>query len=554
MVQARILLVDDEASLRKVLAASLRKEGYDVISVKNGEEAIEVLRASEQPDTGDPFDLIITDLRMPGVSGMDLLSHATQHYKDVPVVMLTAYGTVDLAVQALKKGAFDFISKPYERDELISVVKKAIAQRERDAHETRGAVATVDEESEETQDNDKPLVGKSGKMRQILDVINKVADSPSTVLITGESGTGKELVATALHRNSSRRDKPFIRINCAAIPPTLIEAELFGYEKGAFTGAVNSKPGRFELAHTGTLFLDEIGELSTDMQVKLLRVLQEGTFERVGGIRTMQIDVRLIAATNRDLAKSILAGEFRDDLYYRLNVVPIVLPPLRDRLEDIPVLVGHFVKKHSKRLNRTIDRFTDEAMRFLTAYPWPGNIRELENIVERTLLFASRLLIDVEDLPPEIVEKARPSLLEKAAINSANNTNSSTPHTSTTTINPVVNSPEAATGMAAHTQNTSSSVELSDGNDGTDSSDVNDAADLSEGLAKDASMKDIVRHAMAELERDLILRALEETENNVTHAARRLKISRKSLQIKMKELGIRDELLRAEENASVDKK
>jgi two-component system, NtrC family, response regulator AtoC len=474
MSSGRILIADDEASLRKVLAASLRKDGYEVVAVKSGEEALEVLEASEAPDTGEPFHLVITDLRMPGLDGMQLLARITKRFKDLPVVVLTAHGTVDLAVTALKQGAFDFVTKPYERDEMLAVVKKALEHRKRDVEEpTAGA-----------DDDARTLVGTSPRMLQIQDVIQKVADSPSTVLITGESGTGKELVALALHSKSSRKDKPFIRINAAAIPPTLIEAELFGHEKGAFTGAVTQKPGRFELAHGGTLFLDEIGELPVDMQVKLLRVLQESSFERVGGIKTLNVDVRLIAATNRDLKKAIETGLFREDLYWRLNVVPVELPPLRERTEDIPLLVEELLKKLNRRLNRSVERFTGDAMVVLQSYPWPGNIRELENIMERTLLFADKPVVDVGDLPPDL--QAKIGGLKAPAM-----------------------SPPAEGGGAP--------------------------------IEGGGSMKDIVRQATAELERDLIQKALDETQGNVTHAARRLKISRKSLQIKMKELGLREE-------------
>ncbi|MCC7071243.1 MAG: sigma-54-dependent Fis family transcriptional regulator [Deltaproteobacteria bacterium] len=474
----RILIADDEASLRKVLASSLRKEGYDVVSVKSGDEAMEVLEASESPDTGEPFHLVITDLRMPGMDGMVLLQRINKRFRDLPVVVLTAHGTVDLAVQALKQGAFDFITKPYERDELCSVVKKALEHRARDVEEPQG-------------DDERTLVGASERMRKVDEIIAKVADSPSTVLITGESGTGKELVALALHNKSSRHDKPFIRINAAAIPPTLIEAELFGHEKGAFTGAVSSKPGRFELAHGGTLFLDEIGELPIDMQVKLLRVLQESTFERVGGIKTLQVDVRLIAATNRDLRKAIDQGQFREDLFWRLNVVPVELPPLRERTEDVPVLVEAFIKKLNRRLNRSVERFTPEAIAVLQSYPWPGNIRELENIVERTLLFADKSVIDAGELPPDLQAK-------------------------------IGGLAPRATAVAT-------------------------AEPIGEG-----SMKDIVKQRMAELEKDLIQRALDDTQGNVTHAARKLKISRKSLQIKMKELGLREESKVPEEPTAKD--
>jgi len=328
------------------------------------------------------------------------------------------------------------------------------------------------------------MVGVSTQMQEIFKIIDKVADTPSTVLITGESGTGKELIATALHEGSSRRTKPLIRINCAAIPKDLMESELFGYERGAFTGAVTSKPGRFELADGGTLFLDEIAEIPVEMQVKLLRALQESEFERVGGIKTTRVDVRLIAATNRDLNQEIQAGRFRPDLYYRLAVVPIVLPALRERKSDIPRLSQYFIEKYNKRLNRKIDGVSEEAMAVLKAYPWPGNIRELENLMERVLLFADGPMIMASDLP----EPVRPSAV------------------------PV--------GIASGSGSPLSPAEASPAESG---------------------LKDIVRMKAAALEKDLIAKALEETGGNVTRAAKLLQISRKSLQTKMKEFGLRDE-------------
>jgi transcriptional regulator with GAF, ATPase, and Fis domain len=318
-------------------------------------------------------------------------------------------------------------------------------------------------------------------MRAVYDVIARVADSPSTVLITGESGTGKELVAQAIHRGSARRTQPLIKVNCAAIPKDLVESELFGYEKGAFTGAVGSKPGRFELADGGTLFLDEIGEVPVEMQVKLLRALQESEFERVGGIKTIRVDVRLIAATNRDLMALIADGRFREDLFYRLNVVPIVLPPLRDRREDIPLLVQHFIEKYDRRLGKRVERVDEGALEILVNYGWPGNIRELENVMERSVLFADGALLTVAQLPETLRERG-------AGV-----------------AHPVA--PLGALGAIA--------------------------------APSGASMKDIVRQAQSELERTLISRALEETGDNVTRAAKKLQISRKSLQVKMKELGLR---------------
>jgi DNA-binding NtrC family response regulator len=326
------------------------------------------------------------------------------------------------------------------------------------------------------------MVGASPQMQEIFKIIDKVADTPSTVLITGESGTGKELIATALHEGSSRKTKPLIRINCAAIPKDLMESELLGYEKGAFTGAVTSKPGRFELADGGTLFLDEIAEIPVEMQVKLLRALQESEFERVGGIRTTRVDVRLIAATNRDLQQEIQAGRFRPDLYYRLAVVPIDLPSLRERSSDIPTLVQHFIEKYNKRLNRRVEGISDDAMAVLQGYSWPGNIRELENLMERTILFTEGPTILLKDLPETLRQGG---------------------------------SPTSAAGVPP----TAAQAEVSG----------------------ETGLKGIVRMKSAELEKDLITKALEETGGNVTRAAKLLQISRKSLQTKMKEFGLRGE-------------
>lgn len=472
----RILIVDDEASLRKVLKATLQREGYSIETAKNGAEALGKLETAQAKGQGE-FDVLICDVRMPEMNGMTLLEQAVKAYADLPVIMLTAHGTVDLAVQALKKGAFDFLSKPYERDEILTVVQKALGQR----FHARSRVRTGNLEGSVTS-----LIGNSSAMDQIHQLIDKVADTPSTVLITGESGTGKEVVARALHEGSSRKSKAFISINCGAIPENLLESELFGYEKGAFTGAVTSKPGRFELANGGTLFLDEIGDMPTELQVKLLRVLQNASFERVGGIKTIDVDVRLIASTNKDLASAIEAGEFREDLFYRLNVVPVHLPPLRDRPEDVDELVSHFITIYSERLKKAVQKASPAVLEILKVYPWPGNIRELENAIERTLLFAEGAVLQPGDLPPDFVAK-----MSKEEENS---------------------------------QQISTQVQ----------------AAVQEGLEKDASMKDIVRQATVEIEKDLIARALEETTGNVTQAAKRLKISRKSLQLKMKEMGLRE--------------
>jgi len=462
---AHVLIVDDEVNIRRVLAAMLKREGYEVTTAADGEQALAVLHKT-------PVHVVVTDLVMPKVGGMELLRRVTADFPDVPVILITAHGSVDSAVAALKAGAFDYITKPFEQEELKKVIAKAARAHDLEIQNLHANLADGDRP---------PLVGQSPAMRAIYEMVARVADSPSTVLITGESGTGKELIAKALHRGSTRRDKPLIKVNCAAIPKDLVESELFGYEKGAFTGAVGSKPGRFELADGGTLFLDEIGEIPVEIQVKLLRALQESEFERVGGIKTLSVDVRLIAATNRDLKALIAEGRFREDLFYRLAVVPIALPPLRDRKEDIPLLVHHFIEKYDRRLGKRVEGIEDEALQVLMGYAWPGNIRELENLMERSVLFADGPRIEAASLPDSLREKGGAAPLPIAAV--------------------------GPLGAIA--------------------------------APSGASMKEIVRQAQAELERELIGRALADTGGNVTRAAKRLQISRKSLQVKMKELGLR---------------
>jgi DNA-binding NtrC family response regulator len=383
-VKPRILVVDDEPSLRTVLAANLMRENYVPILASDGAQAIGMLRKEQ-------VQVVVTDMRMPNVDGMALLDHITNAYPEIPVIMITAHGTVDTAVEAMKKGAFDYITKPFEQSELKIIIAKAVATNKLSGHQT----IAVDE-------GRFGLIGTTQAMEDVFSVVDKVADSPTTILITGESGTGKELIARALHVNSSRSDKPFIRINCAAIPKDLIESELFGYERGAFTGAVSSKPGRFELAHDGTLFLDEIGEIPLEMQVKLLRALQEQEFERVGGIRTLKVDVRLIAATNQNLEDAIAAGRFREDLYYRLNVVPIRMPALRGRKEDIRLLCTHIITKYNDRLKKQVNDLSEEALSAFYNHDWPGNIRELENVLERMMLFSSSSELQLDDVPEEL--------------------------------------------------------------------------------------------------------------------------------------------------------
>jgi len=471
----RVLIADDELNMRRVLEAILRREGYDVLTAANGIDALAGMNRD--------VHTVITDLKMPGLDGMGLLKKLSADYPDVPVVMITAHGSVENAVEAVKLGAFDYLEKPFEQEQIRQVVAKALSTF---------ALARRDARPDETAGRGRfRLIGESSAIKQIYGVVEKVANTPSTVLITGESGTGKELIARALHENSSRHGAPFIKINCAAIPKTLMESELFGYDKGAFTGAVGAKPGRFELAHGGTLFLDEIGEIPIEMQVKLLRVLQESEFERVGGIKTIKVDVRLVTATNRDLLQEIGAGSFREDLFYRLNVVPIHIPPLRERREDIPLLADHFIAKFNERLRKQIEGISPEAIERLVAHPWPGNIRELENLMERTVLFCEGPQIGVADLPPEISHLAplAASHLQPAA--------------------PAAHADEAARVVP-----------------------------LGAGLAA-SSLKEAVRAQTERVERELIQRALDETGGNVTQAARKLKISRKSLQTKMKDFGLR---------------
>src|SRR5687768_13180393 len=328
----QILVVDDEPNLRRVLSAQLERDGYDVHTAEDGEQALGMLKEHH-------IDLVISDLRMPKIDGMELLRRVVGSEDAIPVVIITAHGTVDNAVEALKTGAFDYITKPFDQAEVRTVVKKALRTRDLEGRDASRPIASAAPAGVRYD-----IIGQSSSILDLYAILDRVADTPTTVLITGESGTGKELVARALHEQSSRRGKPLIKINCAAIPKDLMESEVFGYERGAITGAVTSKPGRFELADGGTLFLDEIGEIPVEMQVKLLRALQESEFERVGGIKTVRVDVRLIAATNRDLLTEVEAARFRKDLYYRLAVVPVALPALRERTGDIPMLSRHFIE------------------------------------------------------------------------------------------------------------------------------------------------------------------------------------------------------------------
>ena len=459
----QILVADDERNLRKMLKAQLERWGYDVHLAKNGKEGVDIIENNH-------VDMVITDLRMPEMDGMALLNYIHKAENLMPVIMITAHGTVDTAVEAIKQGAFDYITKPYDRVALKTTVAKAAKTCE---------LARTEFKFDTSDTGRFKIIGKSRLMQDIYSMVERVAPTPSTVLITGSSGTGKELIARALYDNSDRKDQAYIRVNCAAIPPALIESELFGYEKGAFTGADSPKPGRFELADGGTLFLDEIGSISMEMQVKLLRAIQEEEFERVGGVTTTKVNVRLITATNSDLKKMVSKGTFREDLYYRLNVVHIHLPILKNRVDDIPLLAKHFLDKYNSRLEKDVKDFSPEAVALLLANDWPGNIRELENIVERCTLFCDDDIITPEHMPKEI-------LGENFSDSNSNNNNSN-------------------------------DIDIENG-----------------------GLKVQVRAATASLEKQLIIKALEQTERNVTRAGRILKISRKSLQTKMKEFNLRD--------------
>lgn len=471
-MHGRVLVVDDEKNITFVIQAMLEKAGFEAVVFNDSAEALEALSSED-------VDLVITDLYMPGPGGMEILEYCKKSHAQLPIVIITAYGTVEAAVSALKRGAFDFITKPFDQTELLNVVKKAVATYKQRQKEPiilfDDTLSSAQTSAGQGQDNAissiSSIIGTSPQMQEVFKVISKIAQSPSTVLVWGESGTGKELVAYEIHRSSGRVNKPFIKINCAAIPATLIESELFGYEKGAFTGAVASKPGRFELAHEGTLFLDEVAEMPLEMQVKLLRILQEQEFERVGGVNTIKVDTRIITATNKDLEAEVRAGRFREDLFYRLNVVPIHLPPLRDRREDIDLLVRYFLIQFNEKLKRSITGLTPDTLSAIRAYSWPGNIRQLENILERMVLMCDGNVLTTDDLPDEFA------------------------------------------GL----------IPAKGDNQGESS----------------PSFKQMVRKQTQAFERGLIEKALEETLGNVTRAAEKLGLSRKGLQLKMKELGLK---------------
>lgn len=388
-----ILVVDDTPGIREALQKILIKEGFAVFDAEDGEQAVKILQQHS-------IALLLTDLKMPKIDGAELLKIAKTISPDIEVVLITGHGTVEIAVDAMKDGAFDFIQKPFNRMTVLKTVRKALEKRSlvlenRSLHERLRSSQAVED-----------VIGRSSAMRKVMELIAQVAPSSATILITGESGSGKEVAAKAIHDASPRRDNNFIKVSCAALPETLLEAELFGYEKGAFTGAISRREGRFELAHGGTLFLDEVGDINPSVQVKLLRVLQSGEFERLGGGKTFKSDVRLIAATNASLKDLVASRQFREDLYYRLNVINLEVPPLRERIDDIPLLANHFLRMYSKKNDKPLEGISREAMEILLGYRWQGNVRELENTIERAVVLTRGTLIMPGDFPQDLVANA----------------------------------------------------------------------------------------------------------------------------------------------------
>jgi DNA-binding NtrC family response regulator len=456
-----VLVVDDDEAIGRVLVALLEQRGLEAKHVPSAEEALRVLEAR-------PYDVILSDVRMPGMDGMALLDHVGGRFPGLPVVLITAHGSVALAVEAMKRGAADFVQKPFDKDEIGFVIEKALAS----SHRERADVPPP------STGGERSFVGDSAPMKEVFATIRKVAPTNSTVLVRGETGTGKELVARALHQTSPRKDEAFVSVHCAALPETLLESELFGHERGAFTGAAQRKPGRIELAHKGTLFLDEIGDVPRSVQVKLLRVIQERELERVGGTQTIRVDVRIIAATHRDLDAMVAAGEFREDLYYRLAVVPITIPPLRERAEDAARLARHFVTELASQATRTGMRIDDDAVALLVAQPWPGNVRQLQNFVERLVVLADAEVIRRADVERELGRVA----------GSMTSTSTSTTTSTTTSVG-------AGGGLAL------------------------------EGRRRGS-------------EKEALLEALSRAGNNRTRAARLLEVSRRTLYNKLKEHGL----------------
>lgn len=392
MMKFNVLIVDDEKNIREGLGRSLEMDGYKIFLASDGNEGLKVVSKED-------IDLVLTDLKMPGMSGEELLKRLTSAYPTVPVIILTGHGTIESAVGAMRDGAFDFLTKPVNLDRLSLLVKRALSNREL-VLQHRALKAEIEILGDKRKFSS--IIGKSTRMRKVLDTVEQVADTKASVIITGESGVGKELITDAIHNLSNRKDKPLIKVHCAALSESLLESELFGHEKGAFTGAAARKRGRFELAHTGTLLLDEIGEINPSIQIKILRVLQEKKFERVGGEETIEVDVRIISATNKNLQEEIKKGNFREDLYYRLNVVNIHVPPLRERKEDIALLSSAFLKEFSEENGKDIEGIDPKALIALYNYRWPGNIRELRNCLESAVVMCKGKSITYDDLPPTV--------------------------------------------------------------------------------------------------------------------------------------------------------
>jgi len=473
----KVLIIEDDETVRDVLRSFLGGKGFETTLAENGEAGIEALHAAT-------FDIVLTDLVMPGVSGMDVLKEVMTSKNRAPVIVMTAFGTVQTAVEAMRFGAFDYLTKPFNLEELMMVLEKALS------------VARLQKENVmlkmqlKKKYNFKGLIGDCSPMQAVYALIEKIADTDSTVLITGESGTGKELIAKTIHyNNASRAGGPFVPLNCGAIPRDLLESELFGHEKGAFTGAINTRLGRFELAQGGTLFLDEVGELDPSLQVKLLRVVQEREFERVGGMKTIKADVRILAATNKDLEQATKDGKFREDLFYRLNVIPLHLPPLRDRVEDIELLTVHFVQEFSHKRKRDPFVFTAEAMDCLMKYRWPGNVRELENLIERLSILVSGKVVNVFDLPDKFHQMSFADVRDRAQ------------------ASPVV-APSPASSLPRQ-----SSIEFGES-----------------GIS--------LNEMVSTMERNLIMQALERAGGVRSKAAQLLSLNRTTLLEKMKKMGI----------------
>ena len=390
---AHILIVDDERSTLDALSTILRREEHVVLTAASAQEAL------AQLEDGEELDLLLSDVRMPKIDGLALLRHIKAHQPEIVVIMMSGHQDVTAAVEAMKAGAFDYMVKPFGREEVVRTIQKALAHRAL-LVENLALKRQVRYQGARAQ-----VIGSSPAWRKVCEMVEQIAPSRATVLIVGESGTGKELIAGLIHQLSPRSDRPFVTLNAAALPATLLEAELFGHEKGAFTGAQQRKPGRFELADGGTLFLDEIGDMPPEVQIKILRVLQDGTFERLGSTRTLQVDVRVVAATNKDLMQEVEAGRFRLDLYYRLNVISLRLPALRERREDIPLLVAHFLRKYAAQNNKQVSGIQQQALQFLQLADWPGNVRELENVIERAVVLAKEPIISISELPANFQEK-----------------------------------------------------------------------------------------------------------------------------------------------------